>query len=266
MVSRFSATSYLLKRSAEKKTLLTLASICLRVLLLVAVTIIPGAVEANRGQQSLPSALIFAIAQESIEKNLDKSDGSIYKIECLTRLPEHMSLTLGTVALEPQFVGSMQYNKPIQVRVAVKVNDALQLNLVTTWRVRKISNVLVAVRDIPSRTIVSTDDFVYEFREVARLDDVIFDVAQIAGLETKRPLMAGSIVGKNMFGKPQVVSSGDNITILSISGVVIVQTAGQALQSGSIGDVIRVRNLGSGKTILARIESSTTVVVTITTR
>ena len=266
MVIRFSTTVNLLKRSAEKKTLLTLASVCLIVLLLVAVTIIPVAVEANSRQQSLSSALIFAIAQESIEKNLDKSDGSIYKIECLTRLPEHMSVTSGTLVLEPQLVSLMHYNKPIQVRVAVKVNGALQLNIITTWRVRKVSNVLVAVRDIPSRTIVSADDFVYEFREVARLDDVVFDVAQIVGLETKRPLTTGSIVGKNMFGKPQVISSGDNITILSKSGVVVVQTAGQALQSGSIGDVIRVRNLGSGKTILARIESPTTVVITITTR
>jgi flagella basal body P-ring formation protein FlgA len=40
-----------------------------------------------------------------------------------------------------------------------------------------------------------------------------------------------------------------------------VQVAGQALQGGAVGDVIRVRNLGSGKSLLARIESATAVAV-----
>lgn len=266
MLFNFSAVFLEKKKNAENLWNFGLAGKILAVFLLIFLIAPFSEVKANNGQQSLPSALVFAVAQETIEKSLDRSDGSIYKLESLTRLPDQMLLPMGTMDLEPQLVGSMRYNTPIQVRVAVKINGSLQMHIVTAWRVKKIVNVLVAARDLPSRTIVSAEDFIYEPREIARIDEVVFDVESIIGLETKRPLSVGSVVSRSMLGKPQVIRSGDNVTILSKAGSVVVQAAGQALQSGSIGDVIRVRNLGSGKTILARIESESTVVITAATR
>ncbi|MDR3349135.1 MAG: flagellar basal body P-ring formation chaperone FlgA [Acidaminococcales bacterium] len=221
----------------------------------------PPSVKAAGQQQTLPSASLFALVEEFIGSRLDRSDGSEYKIERLTRLPESIFLPEGTLAVAPELVGAIRYNTPVQVKIAIAVNGAPQMNLLTAWRVRKFSYVLVTVRDIPARTVLSEADVLLERREVARFDDVISDVGYIAGLETKRPLTAGSVVTKSALGRPQAIRAGDNITIVSRAGAVTVQVAGQALQGGAVGDVIRVRNLNSGKSLLARVESATTVVV-----
>ncbi len=77
---------------------------------------------------------------------------------------------------------------------------------------------------------------------MTRIDDAVYDVESVIGLETKRPLTAGTIVSKAMLAKPFVVRSGDNVAIVSRSGTIVVQVAGQAMQGGAVGDVIRVRN------------------------
>ena len=222
--------------------------------------------QANGAQQSIPSVLIYALAEDTINGLLEKADGSVYTLECLTRLPDAMIVPVGNLALEPEVVGTLRYNAPVQVRVAIKVNGLQQMNIVTAWRIKKVVNVLVAARDIPSRTILSATDVYFEQREVTKIDDVIYDVDSIIGLETKRPITSGTTLSKSMLMKPFVVRSGDNVAIVSRAGSIVVQAAGQALQGGAVGDVIRVRNLGSGKTVLARIESENTVVISAVTR
>jgi flagella basal body P-ring formation protein FlgA len=226
----------------------------------------PPSAEAAGQQQTLPSASLLALAEGFIDSRLDRSDGSEYRIERLTRLPENIFLPTGTLTVAPELVGAIRYNTPVQVKIAIAVNNAPQMNLLTAWRVRKFSYVLVTARDVPAHTVLSAADVLLERREVVRLDDVIYNMDYIAGLETKRPLTAGSIVAKSALGRPQAVKAGDNVTIVSRAGAVTVQVAGQALQGGAAGEVIRVRNLSSGKSLLARIENETTVVVASSVR
>lgn len=235
-------------------------------LLLFLLTLPINIVQANNGQQSIPAVLIYALAQDTINGLLDKNDGSVYTVECLTRLPDALMVHVGNLELEPDVVGTLRYNAPVQVRVVIKVNGLQQMNIVTAWRVKKVVNVLVAARDIPSRTILSETDVYFEQREVTKIDDVIYDIESVIGLEVKRPITSGTTVSKSMLMKPFVVRSGDNVAIVSRSGAIVVQAAGQALQGGAIGDVIRVRNLGSGKTVLARVENENTVVISAVTR
>ena len=237
----------------------------LRIVLLCALFLSAPAAEAA-GRQSLPSASLFLSAENLIDAMLDRGDGSEYRIERLTNLPENIFLPAGELAVTPELVGGIRYSAPVQVKIAIAVNGAPQMNLVTAWRIRKYSFVLVAVRDIPSRTVLTPADVTLDRREVLRLDEVISEAGYVAGLETKRPVTAGSVLTKSALGRPQAVKAGGNVIIVSRAGAVTVRATGQALQSGAVGDVIRVRNLSSGKSLLARIESETTVVVTSAVR
>ena len=232
------------------------------IILAIVLLLLPLTASAQ-SYQSIPASLIFAMAQSEIEKAIDSSDGSEYKVECLTRFPEVLQMPAGALDMKAELVGQIRYNAPVQVRVDIKVNGVRQMNLVTTWRVKKILMVIVAARDLPSRTVLSDADVVFERREVDRIDDIILEIKDIMGQETKRALTVGTVITKSMLGKPQLVKSGDNITIVSIAGAVMVKATGQALQGGAAGDVIRVRNLASGKIILARVQDENTVVISV---
>ncbi len=212
-------------------------------------------------QQLLPGQAVILTAKNAIEETLDRSDGSIYQVEGLTRLPENIVLPDGILDLTPSLMGKVRYGQPMQVQVAVNINGLRQMNIVTVWRVKKLVEVVVAAKDLQSRTALSEDDVTLERREVTRIDEAIFQISDAAGLELKRAIPAGSMVTRSSLTKPEIIRSGDNVTIVSISGSVTVKASGQALQGGAAGDVIRVRNISSGKSLLGRIEDRQTVVI-----
>ncbi len=228
-------------------------------LLLVALLLfLPVTAEA---QQAVPGQSVILLAEDTIQKMLDRSDGSDYQLECLTRLPPNITLPNGILDMSAELMGQLRYGQPIQVKVAVNVDGMRQMNIITIWRVRKFMEVLVAARDLPSQTTLEEADMVYDRREVTRVGDVIFQSADAVGLQLRRPLTVGSVITRSSLTKPEAIKAGDNVTIVSIAGNVTVKVAGQAVQGGAVGDVIRVRNLSSGKSLLAKIQDRDTVVI-----
>jgi len=51
----------------------------------------------------------------------------------------------------------------------------------------------------------------------------------------------------------QLIAPGEQVQILSRSGGIFVQMAGEALSGGSLGQQIRVRNLASGRVLRVRV-------------
>ena len=212
-------------------------------------------------EQNLPGQAVVLLAEDTIQKMLDRSDGSDYQMECLTMLPTNIVLPNGVLDMAPELVGQLRYGQPVQVRVAINIDGLRRMNIITIWRVRKFAEVLVASRDLSSRAVLEESDVVFERREVTRMDEVLFKSSDVVGLQLKRPLSVGSVVTRSSLTKPEMIKSGDNVTIVSVAGSVTVKVAGQALQGGAAGDVIRVRNLSSGKSLLARIQDRDTVVI-----
>jgi flagella basal body P-ring formation protein FlgA len=230
----------------------------IRLLLFVCLCIFPNTALA---QQSIPSVTILSLAESTVDSMLDKSDGSDYQLECLTRLPANIVVPAGHVEFVPELIGKIRYGSPVSVRVSININGLQQMSVVSVWRVRKYTEVLVSTRDLTAQTTLTENDVIFARREVTNLDHVIFDVDKAVGLQLKRSIAYGTIISPSMLAKPVLIKSGDNITVISVVGSVVVQISGQALQSGALGDIIRVRNVTSGKSFLARIENETTVVV-----
>lgn len=229
-----------------------------RLLLLVFLCVFPN---TSLAQQSVPSLTILSLAENAVDSMLDRSDGSDYQLECLTHLPANIIVPDGNVELVPEVIGKIRYGSPVSVRVSINVNGLQQMSVISVWRVRKFAEVLVSTRDLMVHTPLTENDVIFARREVVNLDQVIFDVDKVLGLELKRSIAYGTIISPSMLIKPVLIRSGDNITVISVVGSVVVQISGQALQSGALGDIIRVRNVTSGKSFLARIENASTVVV-----
>ena len=197
---------------------------------------------------------------------LDKNDGAEYELESLTRLPEYLDVPAGTLNFSTELAGNIRYGTPMQVKTIIYVNNFRQMTIVTSWRLKKYADVVVAIRDIPVQTVLSYDDVTLERREVTRVEQIFYKLDDVVGMQMRRTVFSGTLLNRFMISRPVIIKQGSNVTIISISGVVSVQTQGQALQSGGVGDVIRVRNLLSGKSMLARIENETTVVIDNTVR
>ncbi len=77
----------------------------------------------------------------------------------------------------------------------------------------------------------------------------VLDRNALVNKTSRRTLLPRLPIPKNAIGEPKVVSLNAMVRIVYAEGGLTISTYGSALQSGSVGDVIPVRNLESGLTV-----------------
>ncbi len=115
---------------------------------------------------------------------------------------------------------------------------------------------------VPTRTVYPGQDIskgrleIRHFRASygASLDAVKFHRQVQGKIATKTLVPMRPILLKNM-REPHMIRSGARSRLIFSKGNLTITTTVTALQSGSIGDIIRVRNIDSGKSIMARVRS-----------
>lgn len=85
------------------------------------------------------------------------------------------------------------------------------------------------------------------------------DRAQIVGKVAKRTLIKGQPVPVNALREPYLVLSGKPATVVFEDGALSITSQATALQSGSIGDQVALRNNESGLTIRGTVARDGTV-------
>jgi flagellar basal body P-ring formation protein FlgA len=81
----------------------------------------------------------------------------------------------------------------------------------------------------------------------------------LIGKVAKRTLLPGRAIALNSIDDPKAVVNGSRVKIIFEEGGLSISTYAIALQSGSIGDLIRVRNLDSGLTISGVVQADGSV-------
>lgn len=83
--------------------------------------------------------------------------------------------------------------------------------------------------------------------------------AAVVGKVARRTLLPGSPIPLNAVAEPKVVSNGAKVKVLFEEGGLAITTYGTALQAGSVGDLISIRNLGSGLIISGTVQTDGSV-------
>lgn len=106
----------------------------------------------------------------------------------------------------------------------------------------------VLVRDVEKGELVSPADFAFEPRPAAQARGAI-EVDAAAGKEALRRLRAGSIVRSGDLVRAQLVRRGEPVTINVRSGGLTITAQGRALSGGARGDLVRVVNTATNRTL-----------------
>lgn len=125
------------------------------------------------------------------------------------------------------------------------------------WRAVAINK-----RAIKRGAILTPDHIQMEMREVLALSRGYFsDGAQVVGQQASRNLKADEIVHPGMLEAPRLVKRGDAVIITAADGRIAVRTPGIALQDGTKGDSVQVRNPRSGRVVNGEVTARGTVSV-----
>lgn len=89
------------------------------------------------------------------------------------------------------------------------------------------------------------------------------DVGQVEGLVTKQTLLPGRTIPIAALKEPAAVTRGGSVRLIFTLGSMMVSASGSPLTDGTIGEVIRVRNIDSGVIVSGTVMSDGTIQVMV---
>ena len=118
--------------------------------------------------------------------------------------------------------------------------------------VRVRAQVVQVAKPVPYRSVLKADDLREVMCEIADpRADYIRTFAEAVGKTAKRALGPGELLSRNWVDEVRLVRSGETVRLLVQINGISVTTLARALQSGKLGDRVKVRNIDSDRAITA---------------
>ncbi|NNG03169.1 MAG: flagellar basal body P-ring formation protein FlgA, partial [Inquilinus sp.] len=138
------------------------------------------------------------------------------------------------------------------------------LRLPLSGRAVGVAAVPVLIRRVRPGEVIGAADIGHVDITSDRLQsDVALDASEMIGMSPRRLLAANAPLRLTDLRPPTLVRRGETVTMLLQTGALALSARGRALDEGAAGDVIRVVNTDSNRTIEAEIRGPGTVVVRI---
>ena len=179
------------------------------------------------------------------------------------------SLKIYVAANEPATIGveNLSINRSTGRFVATMVTPANKPGAKRyrlTGRVHKLVQVPVVGRRLSRGEVIRKSDIEWiNVREYALRRGYILDDSEIVGMAAKRFISAKAPITTSQIQRPQLVSKGDLVTLSLRAGQMSLKTQGRAMEAGSLGDIVRVKNSKSKKVVETRVTGKGTVKVSL---
>ena len=159
------------------------------------------------------------------------------------RLVSPASIVPGTAAATLRFRDASGTERSLAVRL--------------TWT----QPALILTRSLRRGDIISEADITVRQIRVSRPGVLASRVSDVVGRSITRNLSQGEALPLNLVIDTPIIERGKSVTILVRSGGLVVKTRGEAMESGALGDTIRVRNITSRTVVTAVVVTDDTVEV-----
>lgn len=141
---------------------------------------------------------------------------------------------------------------PVSWKIYVPVNISIQ---------RKI---VAAKHPIPRGTRISKDDLFLSEQNIQRLRQGYFtDINEVSGKISKHNIPSGKALSPYNLSLPKLVKRGEEVMIIAGNSNFKVSMKGIAMESGILGETVRVKNLSSQRTIDATVSAQKEVKVQV---
>ncbi|NRR31996.1 flagellar basal body P-ring formation protein FlgA [Oxalobacteraceae bacterium] len=158
----------------------------------------------------------------------------------------------------PVEVQAVDTRLPARMRFAAVCAGAAGWKFEFVVRAQVSARVAVAAADVAAGKPLREEDVLLERHDISGIADSIADPLDAIGLSGKRGLRSGEVLRQALLVAPNLIKRGDAVRIVAKVEQIEVSMAGEALDNGARGSVVRVRN-ANGVTIRARVSAAGTV-------
>jgi flagella basal body P-ring formation protein FlgA len=154
--------------------------------------------------------------------------------------------------------------EPLDTRLAARMRFVVRCPDAGGWRyeyllrARVTAMVAVTATAVAANEPLSPDAVTLERRDVSAIADPV-SAEQAIGQSSRRMLRAGEVLRAGQLAAPVLVKRGDQVVMVARQQQIEVSTSGEALDAGSRGAIVRVRNGASGQVVRMRVTGAGTV-------
>jgi len=244
-------------RAARQSRLVGILTACCAVLGSIAALLPATALAQTPTSQALDAAAASAVA---VIESLPRAAGARLDVEALPFDPR-ISIAPCAQPLIAELIGKRLAGSRASVRV--RCPDAQNAwSLAVSLRVALFQPVLVARRALVRGDTIDTDNTALAERDVLQLGyGHLDDPARLTGARVRRPIAQGAALVPTAVSPPLLVERDATVTVLARGPAIDVRASGVALDDGSAGERVRVRNISSGRTVSGVVDSAGVVVI-----
>jgi len=146
------------------------------------------------------------------------------------------------------------------VLVAADVAGKEESKIWVRTEIKVFDQVVVSTRPLASHEVIAPDDVRLDWREIgAAAPRPYTKIEDVLGKPLSRSTSANAALTVAQAELPQVVRHGSPVVLVYETASLRVETGGEALQAGKVGDTIKVKNPVSGKLLQGTVLDARTV-------
>jgi len=156
-------------------------------------------------------------------------------------------------------IEALDTRSPQRMRFVARCPDTPGWRYEYAVRARVSAMVAIAAAPVAANEALSDAQVTIERRDISNIADPISNPADAVGQMSRRMLRPGDILRSGQLSSPVLVKRGDAVMMVARREGIEVSMAGEALDAGGKGAVVRVRNAGSGQVVRMRVAGPGTV-------
>lgn len=158
----------------------------------------------------------------------------------------------------PVEIAAVDTRQPARMRFVARCQDGRGWRHDFVVRARVSALVAVAAAPVPANQPLGEADVALERRDVTHVADPVAPELAV-GQSSRRSLRAGDVLRASQLAAPIAVRRGDPVTMVARQDGIEVSMAGEAMDAGARGAVVRVKNGASGQVVRMRVLGPGTV-------
>ncbi|MCG8493938.1 MAG: flagellar basal body P-ring formation chaperone FlgA, partial [Sneathiellales bacterium] len=208
----------------------------------------------NRSGAQIPQQMIVDEIRFAMEMELEVEH---FEIALSTR---HPKIHVAKGSPQSVAVESLSYSRKggnFVATIIAPANDPDARSYKVSGKIFTQIQVPVINRAMQPGEEIKASDLDYKLVRSSKISrNTVTEASDLIGRSPRRLIRAGHPVGLNNLGDPVTIAKGKLITVTFKSGGVSLAITGRALEAGAEGDIIRVENINSRKTIQAQVINS----------
>lgn len=169
--------------------------------------------------------------------------------------PEDLRVPTGDVKLDVRVHEGATGAATMAATVTVRVNGRERHQVVLTFQLARMVNVIVVARALAPRRTLSASDFRHERRAIGEVPpDFLTELPDPTDLEVLRPVQAGEVLTPRAIRQRFAIKRGELVTLLLEGDGFRITTQGQAHDDARRGDAVRVLNVSSKREVIGWVE------------